>query len=875
MIKRLTVLFFVMLPFVLSGQSGWLEIPLGYDEAQIGKDSFVPYYQEKRPKIALALSGGGARGLAHIGVLKVLEKHGLPVDGIAGTSMGAVVGALAAVGYAASEIDSIARHIDWDEIIKDAPQRRQLFLGQKEQKSRAILQVRFEKLSLDFRPAYTSGQKLTTILTDILLKAPCPFTSDFRSLSIPIKVLSTDLLSGKKVVFVKGSLVDALRATLAIPLLFTPLETDSAMLVDGGLVDNLPVEEARQFPADLVIAVDTSSKLRNKKSLAAPWEIADQVTTIMQQKEILSQSQKADVLIQPSLTNTSNTDFRHIEETIHAGEEAAEKTIPRIEALISSNSKQQNDPSFDIRKVAYVGLNKFSLDSEGVSFHSPSSGRYRMSEIVWAGRSLYQTGFFQSIALKLDTLNGLLVFQAKENPFIEKIEFIGNSVFSDSSLLDDMVTRPGTILNINKGIRDITAITATYHQKGFSLASVEKTEIVNNTLVIHINEGRLIAIRFQGNHRTKPFVIQREMPLNKGDLFNAALFKQGIENIYSTGYFESLRFFFDKRDPGYVLNFNLKEQGFALLKAGLRYDLERYTQSFLEFTEDNMFGIGAVGSMTGLIGSKDRVFKASIRADQIFKTLLTAQFSICTASQDFNYYESYKKTGRYTLNNLQTTFSVGQQMRRLGTLSFQFKNERIQVKSMEGVNTPREFVTLRNFLIRSEVDSRDQIPFSNSGKYHIFEYETSARFLGGDISFLRMYSSMESYYPIGYGIVLRPRIRWGTSDLTTPFAKQYKFGGIESFLGLPEEAMIGRQFIIVSGEARVRIPYPRWLASYFSFRYDLGSGWSKYTYIQGKDFRQGYGFLFSVNTPFGPIQAGVGKMDGEKALFYFTAGHRF
>jgi NTE family protein len=878
MIHSKNILFFLLfLTFSVYtfSQSGWIKIPLGYEEIPTGRNSYIPYFQEKRPKIALALSGGGARGLAHIGVLKVLEKYGLPVDGIAGTSMGAIVGSLAAVGYSASEIDSIARHIDWDEIIKDAPPRRQLFLGQKEQKSRAILQIRFEKLSLDFRPAYTSGQKLTTILTDILLKAPSPFTSDFHSLNIPIKILTTDLLSGEKIVFDRGSLVDALRATLAIPLLFTPLETDSAMLVDGGLIDNLPVEEARQLPADLVIAVDTSSKLRSRKSLAAPWEIADQVTTIMQQNQILSQMQKADVVIQPMLNDVSNTNFGHIDATIRAGEEAAEKAIPKIESLLSSKWKQQDDPSYNIRQCAFVGLDKFSFGSEGASFRTPKMGRLYLSEIVCAGRSLYQTGYFQNISLKLDTLNSLLVFQTKENPFIEKIEFIGNSVFPDSALLQDINTRPGTILNIFKGIQDLKTITAKYHQKGFSLARVEKTEIVNNTLVIHINEGRISAIRFHGNHRTKPFAIQREIPIKEGTLFNVALFKQGIENVYSTGYFKSLRFFLDKRDSDYILNFNLTEQGFTLLRAGLRYDSERRTQSFLETVEENLFGVGAEGSLTGVIGSKDRMFKATVRTDQIFKTLLTAQFFFCAASQDYNYYESYKKTGWYRLNNLQTILSVGQQMRRLGTLSFQLRNERIRVKPEQGSNTPRESFLSRNFVIHSEVDSRDRIPFSNSGKYHIFEYETSTRFLGGDISYSRMYSSMESFFPMPYGVVLRPRIRWGTADLTTPFAKQFKFGGIESFLGLPEEAMIGRQFIILSGEARVKIPYPHWLESYISVRYDLGSGWSQYVQIQAKDFRQGYGLILSVNTPFGPIQTGVGKIDGGKSRFYLSAGYRF
>jgi NTE family protein len=860
---------------ILRGQSVWMEIPLGYEQNPTGKDSFFPYFQERRPKIALALSGGGARGLAHIGVLKVLEKYGLPIDGIAGTSMGAVVGGLTAVGYSASEIDSIARNTDWDEIIKDAPPRRQLFLGQKEQKSRSIFQIRFEKMSLDFRPAYTSGQKLTTLLTDILLKAPCPFQTDDQALDIPLKVITTDLLTGKKVVFDKSSLVDALRATLAIPLLFTPVEMDSFMLVDGGLRDNLPVDEARSIPADLVIAVDTSSKVRNRESIDAPWEIADQVTTIMQQDALQSQMQNADVVIQPMLVGISNTDFGNVANTIQAGEKAAEEVMPRIESLLTDLMKQPEDEYYNVRKCAFIGLENFSFDSQGIAFHPPKPGRLSMSEFILSGRALYETGYFKNVRVKLDTLNQLLLFSVEENPLVRQIVFKGNTQFSDSALLAGMETRGGEPLNIHKGRRDLRLIRSLYLKKGFSLARILYSRVVNDSLVITLDEGRISDFRFNGNHRSLPFVIQREIPFHRGDLFHVSRFKQAVENLYSTGYFESIRFDLKKIYSDYSLNLDFKEQGFTLLRAGLRYDLERQAQGFLETVEENLFGVGAEGSVTGLIGTRDQIFRAAVRTDQILNSLFTAQLSFTASSQDYRYYESYRQTGSYRQQNMQTVLSVGQQMKRLGTLSFQLRNENIRLIQKMGDRTPNESFVLRNIVIRSEVDTRDRLPFPSMGKYHVFEYETSAKFLDSRIPYARMFSSMESYYPFPGGLVLRPRIRWGTADLTTPFVKQYKFGGIESFIGIPEESLMGRQFIIFSGEARVHIPFPRWLESYVSFRYDLGGGWPKYVHINARDFRQGVGLVFSVNTPFGPFLTGVGLMKDENIRVYFSAGYRF
>ncbi len=134
---------------------------------------------------------------------------------------------------------------------------------------------------------------------------------------------------------------------------------------------------------------------------------------------------------------------------------------------------------------------------------------------------------------------------------------------------------------------------------------------------------------------------------------------------------------------------------------------------------------------------------------------------------------------------------------------------------------------------------------------------------------------MESFYPLRRRVVFRPRIFWGTADLATPFLKQYHLGGMDTFMGLPEDAMVGRQFIVCSGELRYTLPYPKWFKHYLHFRYDLGSMWTKYSHIRAKDFKQGIGFLFSIQTPLGPIQSGIGWMSDGKREFYFSAGYRF
>jgi len=854
-------------------QTPFLEIPLGLEEYPRGKDSFIPYYRIERPKIALALSGGGSRGLAQIGVLKVFERHGLPMDGIAGTSMGAIIGGLFSLGYSAAEIESLSYQIQWDEIIQDTPPRKQLFLGQKEEKARYIFQVRLKGLSLDIQRAYTSGQRLTSLITDLVLNAPYPSATNFNDLYIPFKAVATDLLTGEKVVLNDGSLIDALRASMAIPLLFTPVRIDSATLVDGGLVQNLPVDEAQSYGFDLVIAVDTSSKLRDSKSLNAPWEIADQVTTIMQQDITRSQFASADISIQPILNDISNTDFHHINACIKAGEEAAERVIPAIEQALAKKIETDSTPCHRISKISVSGFQKLDPKSFLSKIPIDTVSLLSQTQITWAGQSLFQSGYFQRISAFLDTSNLRLTFRVVENPFIEKIVFAGNQVFSDSLLLSCMESRAGEVLNIQKGRRDLKNLVHIYHRAGYVLAHIDSIGISNHTLKIHIDEGPIDKIRLVGNDHTRPLVILRELPLKPGDLFNDTRIRQGIDNIYSTGYFEGVRFDVQKKMHSNDLIIYLIERGYTLLRTSFRYDLERRSQGSVEIVEENLFGLGGKGSLTGLVGKRDQMAQVRFWSDRFLNTYLTYRFNLSIQKHNFYYYNDHKKVGDYQQYLTEGSLAIGQQMRRLGTLSLQIRSEKINLKSSETV--PNEKFTLRNITLRSEVDTRDKVPFPQTGKYHILEYETAGRFLGSKVSYTKIYSSMESYYSVTPFFTFHPRICWGTADPTTPFSKQFRLGGLDSFMGMPEECFVGRRFIQLNGELRCRMPLPKWMEAYFSIRYDFGGIWSKYQKISTKDFKQGIGAILSFNTPLGPLVAGYGHMSDGFGEFYFSAGYRF
>jgi NTE family protein len=851
-----------------------IEIDLGIDAGPAIQDAFLPVRQISRPRIALALGGGGARGLAQIGVLKVMERYALPVDAVAGTSMGAVIGGLLSVGYTAAELESLACLVEWDSIIHDMPARKQLFLGQKEEKERFLIQVRFRGLSPDIPSAYTSGQRMTDLLNELVLKAPLPALSDFDLLPIPFVAVTTDLLTGRKVVLKSGSLVQAMRSSMAIPLLFTPIRMDSLLLVDGGLVQNLPVSEARSLGADLILAVDTSSKLRTRDALDAPWEMADQVTTIMHQEKLMEQMDSADVVIQPELKGITNTDFGDVRGLIAAGEKAAESSIPLILHYLDSLGGKDDSKQYEVRRIELSGIRRMDPVLIRAKIQLDTLSPVSIPEMKWAGRSIFQTGYFERISAFLDTARKTIVFELVENPWIEGVSFRGNTLFPDSVLGDCFRISPG-VLNHHESRADYHRLLKKYHDSGYSLATLRSAGVSGNRLSIEIDEGRISDIRLHGNQRTRDFVVKREFPLKPGDLFNLSAIQQGIASVYSTGYFETVRFDVESRAGVHEVRVQMAEHPYTLARIGFRYDLDRQNKGIVELMEENLMGLGMEASLAGVAGTWDRAVTGSIRADRLLYSYLTGRLEAGAEEHRYRLFEDTQDRGEYVISQGGICLSAGQQMKRLGTLSVRLCIEEVHVRPLSGMSLPSEKLTLSHLTVRSVVDSRDRLPFPTGGEYHVLEWETGIPFLGSDRSYFKLYSQMESHFRLLPRLVFQSQVRWGTADLTTPFSKQFRTGGLFSYMGFAESSRTGRRFFVLSGQVRYRIPWFRRLEGWAVIRYDFGAMWGRYSRIEWEDFKQGLGAYLAWDTPFGPIYAGYGYMTDGMGRLYLSMGHLF
>jgi len=298
----------------------------------------------KRPRIGLVLSGGGARGAAHVGVLKVLEEMRIPIDAVAGTSMGAVVGGLYASGMSAQEIDQLVESVDWQDSFTDRPPRRDLGFRRKQDDRNFLVRYSLGVSSDGFQlpKGLIQGQKLAQILRGATL--PVAETDNFDRLPVSFRAVATDLETGAPVVMSSGDLVTAMRASMSAPGVFLPAERDGRMLVDGGLTHNLPVDVARQMGVDIVIAIDVSFTLYERDALTSPIEITNQSMAIMVRSRTTEDRAKLtsdDILIDPPLGSFGSTDFAHVTQARDIGEQAGRAAAARFAHLSLTQAEYQ------------------------------------------------------------------------------------------------------------------------------------------------------------------------------------------------------------------------------------------------------------------------------------------------------------------------------------------------------------------------------------------------------------------------------------------------------------------------------------------------------------------------------------------------------
>lgn len=842
-------------------------------QVRVNQDKFSPFSIEEpvSPKIGLALSGGGARGIFQIGVLKALEEHHIPIHLIVGTSMGSVVGGLYANGYSANELEQLALTLDWNSLLNltTGVKREQIFLDQKNLEDKTLITLELDNWKPKIPNAVSDGQKLTTELNKLTFNGIYYPDSSFDDMAIPFRSVAVNLADGRRVVFENGSLVEAIRASMSIPLLFEPYEKNAMRLVDGGVISNIPVDIAVQENCDLIIAVNSTGKLQPIEEINAPWQTVDQVLSIMMKLANQVQLRQSDVTINLTLDDYQSFDFSNLDTLIKNGYEQTQLQIGYIDTLIDFYSKHNGR---DVYEIVYKGKNQL-LDSAIAEIKLPEN-----SQIIM--RKLYNSGWVQSTSLSgVDDHTTLTV---KDYPIIESISFHGINLLPTSEvrrLFYDLLGKPYSYFDGREKFRNLIK---RYRQKGFTLADIEKFEFNDTThhLDVYMDEGIVRSILVEGQKISKDITIFRELPIAQNQILSSDRLDNALENLTTTNLFNQVNINQRKDETGNQLIVNVNEKSSVLLRTGFNASETYHTQFFVDLRNENLFGSGSKIGISTFGGDRNLTSRIEFRSNRILNSFFTFQSTFAyeginltindyTLSKNFStgseQNEKRTEIGTIFREHIYGKLAVGRQYAKFGEISLSLQRRLSRQSAATGFNNQdstrftKESNYLTNLKLESIFDTRDHLTIPKKGSFIRFLYENSATALGSGLDYNKLFISMETTVPFLPLVTMTPKFEYGTSDQAMPLSESFLRGGSRSFYGFRENDLIGKQVIMSHIGLDWNTPTTFIFDVILHARYDIGNVWNGQKTIKLSDMIQGIGGGITLTTPLGPLTFALGR----------------
>ncbi|HLV14216.1 MAG TPA: patatin-like phospholipase family protein [Xanthomarina sp.] len=340
-------------------------------------------------KIGLVLSGGGAKGLAHIGVLKLVDSLEIKIDYVAGTSMGAIIGSLYASGYSGYQIDSIFKGVNFDKIINDDLPRAAKTFYERDNSEKYAVTLPFEKFKLKLPSALSRGQNTLSLLSKLTLHVS--HIDDFSKLPIPFFCIATNIETGQAVVLDKGNLALAVTASGAFPSLFQPVIIDEQLLIDGGVINNYPIDELKEKGVDIIIGVDVQDDLASRDQLKSAPDILLQINNYRTINDMKVKSKKTDIYIKPDISDFTVVSFSDGRQIISNGEEAAIKKIDALKHVASMQTEKARSPLV-IRPVDSIKINTIEIDGNQKYTNAYVLGKLKFKQDVKIDYQSYVEG---------------------------------------------------------------------------------------------------------------------------------------------------------------------------------------------------------------------------------------------------------------------------------------------------------------------------------------------------------------------------------------------------------------------------------------------------------------------------------------------------
>lgn len=826
-----------------------------------------------KPLVALVLSGGGSRGLSQIGTLKAFEEKQVPFDYIIGTSMGSIVGGMYASGYSIKQMDSIVNKIDWNDFFSaNETNRRELFIEQKITEDKAIFSLRFDGFKPVIPISIATGQKVANFLNLLEFNAPIHFVNSFDNLLFKYKAVATDLVNGKTVVLSKGSLGKAMRASSSISLLLSPVYIDSLILVDGGLVANVPVNIAKNLDCDLIIAVNSTSPLNSRQDLSYPWVIADQMVSIPMNIITNKHIENADILITPDLGELKNSDFSKIRESILEGYYSTLELTDSINNayynLLKSSFKVNNKPI-----INYTFLADNELINNELKKRFSGNKEVYLNDIMSVLYLIYSKGDFEDIWIEHidEGVNNKLIINSVLNPVVNKVNISGVTLLNKEVINKLFIPLEGKPYNAKNLVKVLLELLRTYRDKGYSLAEIEHVyfDKQSKEIDIKVKEGYIDIIEIEGNSRTGKDLILREFSLKPGDYFVYSKIEKGLIGLRSSKFFDDIDVSIKRQDTINVLDIKIKERNPAVLRLGLKIDSENLSQLLLDLRDENLYGTGTELGATFFGGTRNRSYTIEYKANRLFKTILTYKLKAYYDLADINVYkdDSLSSRKRFIRNKDSEyrqilkgfSFGIGTQAGKLGNFIIEGKYENNEIKNKTDYYGTTYKINIASLKFELTIDSRDKYPYTLNGFYVKSFYETAQKNFGSDVGYSKIYNYYSTTFTILKKHTFQSKFILGFADETLPLSQQFALGGQSSFFGYRENEFKGRQVFISSIEYRYFLPFKIFFDTYFKVRYDLGSIWANRQEIRFKDLKHGLGTTLSFDTPIGPADFSIGR----------------
>lgn len=384
-------------------------------------DTVIPV--RHRPKVGVVLSGGGAKGFAHIGALRVIEEAGIPIDYIAGTSMGSIVGGLYAVGYDPDMMQKLCTEQNWDLIIKDQVPRKFMPLEKRLNERHYLVSLPMKKGKLKINRSMVDGVYVNMLLTRLTM--PAYKDRDFDSLPVPFLCIGTDMLSADPIEFRKGSLAQSIRSSMSIPFLFEPVEYDGYLLCDGGLTNNFPVQNVRAQGCDIIIGVDLEIIKSDPEVLDNSLKVLERLIAVVSQDKSNVAREQCDILIRPDIGKANIMSFNDFSPIINCGEKGARDMFPQLKRL--ADSLQAIEPFEPVRHhtqpidkimvndVEVVGVDEYDSKVLKSEFGDDFPREFDIDEIETTVVKIYSQGYYSNVYYEIiDTPDGnILRFHCK------------------------------------------------------------------------------------------------------------------------------------------------------------------------------------------------------------------------------------------------------------------------------------------------------------------------------------------------------------------------------------------------------------------------------------------------------------------------------